>query len=46
MEEVIGLIIITFGTIFGGILMWKFFDIVRTSIKKTRLALMRINLTD
>ncbi len=36
MEEVIGLIIITFGTIFGGILMWKFFDIVRTSIKKNK----------
>lgn len=34
MEDVIGLIVITFCTIFAGIVMWKFFDVVRNSIKK------------
>lgn len=36
MEELVGIILLTFATIFGGIIMWKFFDIVRNSIKKNK----------
>lgn len=36
MEEIFVLILMTFGTVFGGIIMWKFFDIVRNSINKNK----------
>lgn len=36
MEELVAIIFLMFGTIFGAILMWKFFDMVRNSIRRNR----------
>ncbi|WP_138431244.1 hypothetical protein [Fodinibius saliphilus] len=36
METLIGLIFIGFGTFLGGLIMWKLFDMVRSSVNKNK----------
>jgi hypothetical protein len=37
MEEIVALIFIIFGTVLGGLILWKIFDVVRSSITKNKL---------